>query len=302
MSESRTELLAWMNDLLQLGYTKVEQCGTGAAHCQIMDSIFRDVPLSKVKFAAKHEYEYIQNFKVLQSVFDKHKIDNAIPVQRLVKCKFQDNLEFLQWMKKYWDQYFPGGVYDAIGRRKGDSAISSPTKVPASRTASGPMKKSVSNPTVASVPRGTSTRSSNGNLPSAHAAKAAGHASSSAHNLNGSSSGLHRSGSAQSNWEREKADLEQEYQKIINEVRVELSETRAAQDQTEREREFYFNKLREIEVLVQTLFDNGSVTPGPFEDAMKDIQAIMYKTEEGFEIPTDADGVPIDQVEEEETF
>ncbi|KAJ3097331.1 hypothetical protein HDU97_004942 [Phlyctochytrium planicorne] len=43
MSESRTELLAWMNDLLQLGYTKVEQCGTGAAHCQIMDSIFRDV-------------------------------------------------------------------------------------------------------------------------------------------------------------------------------------------------------------------------------------------------------------------
>lgn len=26
----------------------------------------------------------------------------------LVKCKMQDNLEFLQWTKKYWDQYFPG--------------------------------------------------------------------------------------------------------------------------------------------------------------------------------------------------
>lgn len=31
MGESRTELLAWVNDLLQLNYTKVEQAGTGKA-------------------------------------------------------------------------------------------------------------------------------------------------------------------------------------------------------------------------------------------------------------------------------
>lgn len=37
---SRTDLLAWVNDLLQLNYTKVEQCGTGAAYCQIVDSIY----------------------------------------------------------------------------------------------------------------------------------------------------------------------------------------------------------------------------------------------------------------------
>jgi hypothetical protein len=29
MGESRTELLTWLNDLLQLNYTKIEQCGTG---------------------------------------------------------------------------------------------------------------------------------------------------------------------------------------------------------------------------------------------------------------------------------
>lgn len=29
MGESRTELLAWLNDLLQTRYTKVEQAGTG---------------------------------------------------------------------------------------------------------------------------------------------------------------------------------------------------------------------------------------------------------------------------------
>ena len=40
MGESRTELIAWVNEVTQLGYTKVEQCGTGAAYCQIIDSIY----------------------------------------------------------------------------------------------------------------------------------------------------------------------------------------------------------------------------------------------------------------------
>ena len=60
MGESRMELVAWLNDLLQLNYRKVEQAGTGrhfchvihfghahssssfvgAAYCQVMDSIF----------------------------------------------------------------------------------------------------------------------------------------------------------------------------------------------------------------------------------------------------------------------
>lgn len=41
MSESRSELLAWLNELLQINYNKVEQCGTGGAYCQILDSIYR---------------------------------------------------------------------------------------------------------------------------------------------------------------------------------------------------------------------------------------------------------------------
>lgn len=66
--------------------------------------------MSKVKFNAKHEYEYVANFKVLQSCFDKHNIENAIPVTRLIKCKFQDNLEFLQWIKKYFNIYSLKGI------------------------------------------------------------------------------------------------------------------------------------------------------------------------------------------------
>jgi len=97
----RYEVLNWLNDLLKLDYTKIEQACSAAAYCQIMDAIYPgQVPLQKVKFNAMHEYEYVQNFKVLQSVFDKMGIDKYIDVNKLIKGKYQDNFEFLQWIKK----------------------------------------------------------------------------------------------------------------------------------------------------------------------------------------------------------
>src|SRR5258705_11494254 len=109
MGESRTDLLAWINELLQTSYVKIEQCGAGGAYCQIIDSIFGnwsslllkhvlmdlcsmlyypvcvvtcllvigDVPMSRVKMNAKHEYEFLANYKILQNVFKAHKIDKV---------------------------------------------------------------------------------------------------------------------------------------------------------------------------------------------------------------------------------
>jgi RP/EB family microtubule-associated protein len=53
-----------------------------------------------VKFNTKLEHEYINNFKVLQAAFKKMNVDKIVPVDKLVKGKFQDNFEFLQWFKK----------------------------------------------------------------------------------------------------------------------------------------------------------------------------------------------------------
>jgi RP/EB family microtubule-associated protein len=39
-NESRSDLLSWISDLLSLSVTKIEQVGTGAVLCQIMDSIY----------------------------------------------------------------------------------------------------------------------------------------------------------------------------------------------------------------------------------------------------------------------
>lgn len=116
---SRQELVQWVNELLQTEISKVEECGKGAIYCQIMDSIYGDVPMSKVKFNVKAEYEFLNNYKVLQGVFNRHKIDRQIPVEKLVKCRFQDNLEFLQYCKKHWDANWSGQEYDAVGRRAG---------------------------------------------------------------------------------------------------------------------------------------------------------------------------------------
>ncbi|KAJ3124598.1 hypothetical protein HK098_000994 [Nowakowskiella sp. JEL0407] len=274
MGESRTELLAWLNDLLQLGLTKVEQCGSGAAHCQIMDSIYRDVPLSKVKFNAKHEYEYIANFKVLQSTFDKHKIDNFIPVERLAKCKFQDNLEFLQWMKKYWDQYYPGGTYDAVARRKGigSDAVVAPPPVSMPKPAKIPAKK----PPTGSLIGVPQVSARNGSVGSSHgiAAPAA-------------SEYTRRVGNNQ--WEHEKAELEAEYQKMLEDMTQQTMELKVTIEQVEKEREFYFSKLREIEMFVQQQLDphgtGVSELEPPVEQVLQEIQSIMYRTEDGFEVP-----------------
>merc|ERR1719290_513785 len=47
------------------------------------------IQLKKVKFNTKLEREYINNFKVLQNSFKSVNVDKIIPVDRLVKGRFQ---------------------------------------------------------------------------------------------------------------------------------------------------------------------------------------------------------------------
>ncbi|KAK8219525.1 calponin homology domain-containing protein [Phyllosticta paracitricarpa] len=225
MGESRQELLAWVNNLLQLNLTKVEQCGSGAPYCQIFDSIFLDVPMSRVKFNVNTEYQYLQNFKVLQNTFQKHGVDRPIHVESLVKCKMQDNLDFLQFSKRYWDQNFPGGDYDAVARRKASGA-------PAGGAA-------------ASAPR---TASSTARRPAAV-----------------SNTGAARARTPQSS--AQTAALTQENSA--------LKETVAG---LERERDFYFSKLRDIELLIQNAMEADPELEKE-DSILKQIQTILYSTE-----------------------
>ncbi|XP_023807170.1 microtubule-associated protein RP/EB family member 3 isoform X3 [Oryzias latipes] len=124
---SRHDMLAWVNDSLHLNYTKVEQLCSGAAYCQFMDMLFPGcVLLKKVKFQAKLEHEFIHNFKVLQAAFKRMSVDKIIPVEKLVKGKFQDNFEFVQWFKKFFDANYDGKEYDPILARQGQDGVPPP--------------------------------------------------------------------------------------------------------------------------------------------------------------------------------
>jgi len=238
-----------------------------AALCQIFDSIYLDIPMARVKFNVNTEYAYLQNFKILQSAsnlpspsplsaphtnhlfptacFTRHQIDRTIPVEQLIKCKMQDNLEFLQWSKRYWDQYFPGGDYDAVARRRGSGAPP-PSSAPAQRTS------------------GASAARRGGTTPTTGGARVA------AKSVGGGAS----------------AALQAE-NNTLKETVVGL----------ERERDFYFSKLRDIELLIQQAVDEDPEIEKQEDGLIKHIQTILYSTEDGFEIPAEAEGL-----DDQETF
>ena len=43
-----------------------------------------DIPMIRVKMNAKHEYEYIANFKVMQTAFKAKKIDKVCSVRDII--------------------------------------------------------------------------------------------------------------------------------------------------------------------------------------------------------------------------
>ncbi|CAF3739544.1 unnamed protein product [Rotaria sp. Silwood1] len=117
---SRNDILQWINSALDANYTKIEDLCTGAAYCQFMEMMFPGARSKRVKWNTKLEHEYINNFKVLQEYFKALSVDKIVPVEKLVKGKFQDNFEFVQWFKKFFDaNYTDPHDYDPVAARDG---------------------------------------------------------------------------------------------------------------------------------------------------------------------------------------
>jgi RP/EB family microtubule-associated protein len=132
----------------------------------------------------------------------------------------QDNLDFLQFSKRYWDKYYPGGEYDALARRKGQGP-----SAPVSAAAGGARRPAAGG----AAPR---TRTPN-----------AGGAGASA---------------------------------VLTAENNALKETVAG---LERERDFYFSKLRDIELLIQQAIEANPELEKDEDGILKQIQTILYSTE-----------------------
>lgn len=110
---SRNEILAWVNRTLLSEFKKIEELCTGAAYCQMMDILFPGcVPLKRIKYCTNLEHDFINNLKIFQNALVTMKVDKAVPIDRLVKGRFQDNFEFVQWFKKFFDVNYDGKEYD----------------------------------------------------------------------------------------------------------------------------------------------------------------------------------------------
>ncbi|XP_046752725.1 microtubule-associated protein RP/EB family member 1 isoform X2 [Diprion similis] len=265
---SRHDMLAWVNDCLSSSFSKIEELCTGAAYCQFMDMLFPgSVPLKRVKFRTVLEHEYIQNFKILQGGFKKMNVDKVIPVDKLIKGRFQDNFEFLQWFKKFFDANYDGREYDGYEARgciplgsgvDGTHNLSNPQLVPLPSHPKQPQmqQKHIQQrntfPKQQSVPKVQ--------RPVAKPAAVG----------NRGDSGK------------------------IEELSAQLMELKLTVDGLEKERDFYFGKLRDIEVMCQDC-DNGE----PPQIVQK-ILDVLYATEDGFAPPEEQDGDVLVPGDEEE--
>ncbi|NWX48459.1 MARE3 protein, partial [Steatornis caripensis] len=232
---SRHDMLAWVNDSLQLNYTKIEQLCSGAAYCQFMDMLFPGcVHLRKVKFQAKLEHEYIHNFKVLQAAFKKMGVDKIIAVERLGKGKFQDNFEFIQWFKKFFDANYDGKEYNPLLARQGQDVAPPPN--PGDHIFNKP-KKPIGTAGNAG-PRDAAAPGGDG-----HGAEPPGAGERSPHGL-----ALRAAAPPQ------------------------LMDLKLTVDGLEKERDFYFSKLRDIELICQEHEnENSPIITG--------IVSVLYATE-----------------------
>eukprot|EP01018_Ginkgo_biloba_P017730 Gb_39657 [translate_table: standard] len=266
----RNEILAWINSTLQLNLSKVEEAASGAVQCQMMDMIHPGiVPMHKVNFEAKTEYEMIQNYKVLQEVFSKLKIEKHIEVNKLVKGRPLDNLELLQWLKRYCDSV-NGGIMNSNYN-------------PTERRCKG--GKEVHRKGVSSVQSSSQSKGATGVAKSGQAST-----SSAARRTDGSGAGpsgvLALAGIKQGkNIPVPPGYVSLEHIQALNE---QITDLKLSVHNLEKERDFYFAKLRDIEILIQNqeleripvvmAVQKILYAMDDYNTAMADAQAIISKS------------------------
>jgi RP/EB family microtubule-associated protein len=296
---SRSELLEWVNRLLEVSLTKVEQCASGAIYCQIVDATYPGtVKMAKVNWMARSDHEFIPNYKILQAAFDRNSIQKHVPVDQLIRAKYQDNLGFLQWMKAMWDREGSGRRdYEPVKGREGKPA-------PAWAKASGPPGAKAPAPSSGVVDKGAKASA----LPSGIAEKenlsrnrkaaaedkfdpsarrAAATATTKAASAP-SQRGLTPRSGAKPQLEVENETLKQQ----LTEQTEEAEELRETLNGMENERDYYFRKLRKVEILCGTL--KAKMDPNlDVEGIIAQVQGILY--EENDDDPEEA--VEVDAAE-----
>lgn len=287
----RKEILEWINRTLALGITKIETTCTGAVACQLIDAHFPSkgntayssvfdlfvakcqfatchlpaVPMSKVNWEAKSDYEYVNNYKVLQSAFNKLNIEKKADVEKLCRGKYQDNLEFMQWFKGFLDRHSVVEGYDPIAARskgKGAGRVEQFFGKPGVQlTTVKPRKHNYSHAATSDKHRGAPPPPPE--KENHYPIQGIPRSSKIATSLNDVADITDTGASAFLALEKRITTLESSNNELTLNV-----------EGLEKERDFYFDKLREIEVLLQSREDSNPLIDSIFQ--------ILYHTTDEF--------------------
>uniref|UniRef100_A0A8C4XAL7 DNA (cytosine-5-)-methyltransferase n=1 Tax=Erpetoichthys calabaricus TaxID=27687 RepID=A0A8C4XAL7_ERPCA len=116
--KSAFHVQTWYNLLAQ---TKLLIKNISAAFCQLMDYIYPgSLSLKKVNFQALEDNDFINNFNLLNESFVKM---GSIPVEELLRGKFNENFQFAKWFKKFFDANYNGHEYNPVAARKGEEIL-----------------------------------------------------------------------------------------------------------------------------------------------------------------------------------
>uniref|UniRef100_G3NVC3 Microtubule-associated protein RP/EB family member 1 n=1 Tax=Gasterosteus aculeatus aculeatus TaxID=481459 RepID=G3NVC3_GASAC len=289
---SRHDMLAWVNDSLQLTHTKIEQLCSGSAYCQLMDMLFPGcILMKKVKFNAKLEHEYINNFKVLQGSFKRMKVDKIISVERLVKGKFQDNFEFLQWFKKFFDANYDGKEYDPLSSRQGNEGTPPPPHPGTLSTHTHTCHYQLFvNPNASFYCCHANITTSNTDEPIRHKPKTPSRSGPMRTSPTAPKSVCPPPRQINLAPVRKTSHVTRNGDVELIELNQQLLDLKLNLDGLEKERDFYFGKLRDIELLCQDK-DNP---------ILNKILDVLYATEDGFAPPDDEEIEEAAQGDQEE--
>ncbi|XP_073686710.1 microtubule-associated protein RP/EB family member 2-like [Garra rufa] len=196
-----------------------------------------------------------------------------IPVEKLVKGRFQDNLDFIQWFKKFFDANYDGKEYDPVQARQGQDAIPPPD--PGEQIFNLPKKSlhAASSPTAGATRSASSTPKSSTSTSRPSSAKKIPVMSATP------------------------AKGEKELEAQVTQLNEQMNTLKLALEGVEKERDFYFGKLREVELLCQEQGQDN----GPFVERLMEVLYSADDQEAGgeeHEAPAQEEDVPDDTQDE----
>eukprot|EP00978_Attheya_sp_CCMP212_P009009 scaffold21210_cov53-Attheya_sp.AAC.2 len=221
-----------------------------------------------------------------QAAFNKNNIQKYVDVDKLVRAKYQDNLEFCQWLKAFFDQAAPPERedYHALAvrsRGKGGGNIPDHFQSQSKRKGGGTSsarpvaRRPVAPRPVAPRPMAPRTVTSR---PSPQKTSASPIKKATPERPVRRSTSLARAGRVSDSGSGS-AVADAALTKKNKELTARNAELEMTLNGIERERDFYFEKLRDIEVMLQVHEEKGEDVD-PAEKLIKRVFKVLYATTE----------------------